>query len=194
METLLQIWGGLFYTLNKIFFAFSEQAKARGKLVLYKQWRVGSWVLYLLGLPAWVILLAGKHAWIAAALEAGGGPAMLLGLVTALRGTAKDPPKWLDRLAFYCIVLGLGYSVYDFGGINTLAQWLELGLASGYLVGTYKLAREHSSGYLWYLLMHISCGWLMLVSGYYGLAFQQGLSLVFITDAYRISRRANNEK
>lgn len=189
MELALQWVGGVFYTLNKIFLFFSEQAKTQGNGKNFQRLRVISWVVYLIGLPAWVILLAGKKAWIAAALEAGGGPAMLLGLITAIRGTAKDPPRWLDRLAVLCIPVGLAYSIYDFGGLNTIGQGLELGLVLGFLVGTYQLARERRDGYLWYLLMHIATSWLMLLQGYFWLFCQQVLSLVLIFIAYQTARR-----
>ena len=113
---------------------------------------------------------------------------MLLGLVTALRGTTKSAPRWLDFLALACIPLGFGYSLYDFGGITVINQWLEIGLVLGFLVGTYLLAMERAAGYLWYVLMHVSCGWLMWIQGYPWLVLQQVFSLLFILYAYRLTR------
>lgn len=191
MEVFLQWVGGVFYLLNKVFLSASERADCQGRK---RQWRILSWAVYLVGLPAWVVLLAGRHDWIASALEASGAPAMLLGLITALRGTTRDSPQWLDRIALFAIPLGLGYSVYDFGGINTLGQWLEIGLVVGFLVGTYQLAREQSSGYLWYVLMHVCAGSLMLHQNFRWLFWQQVLSLVFITEAYRASRGKESKK
>ncbi|MEK7164438.1 MAG: hypothetical protein AAB779_00665, partial [Patescibacteria group bacterium] len=144
--------------------------------------------VYLAGLPPWVTIFVGSRNWIAASVEASGAPAMLLGLIIALRGTTKKPPRWLDHLALICIPLGFSYSLYDFGGLNTLNQWLEIGLVAGFLVGTYLLAKERASGYLWYVLMHISCGWLMWIQDYPWLFIQQAASLVFIADAYRATR------
>lgn len=129
--------------------------------------------------------------WIAAGVEASGAPSMLLGLVTALRGDPKKAPRWLDRLAFTCIPFGFAYSLYDFGGLNTLRQWLEIGLVVGFLVGTYQLAKERPSGYLWFVLMHISCGALMYIQGYLWLVLQQVISLGFIADAWLTQRKTN---
>ena len=113
---------------------------------------------------------------------------MLLGLVIAVRGINKKPPPLLDRLALVCIPLGFAYSLYDFGGLNTINQWLEIGLVAGFLVGTYLLAKEKPSGYLWYVLMHITCGWLMWIQAYPWLFLQQVISLGFIAAAYRVTR------
>ena len=121
---------------------------------------------------------------------------MLLGLVTALRGTTKNTPRRLDLLAIVCIPLGFAYSLYDFGGLNTINQWLEIGLVVGFLVGTYLLAKERASGYLWYVLMHVTCGWLMWIQGYPWLFLQQVASLGFIVYAYvvtQIRKTANRQ-
>lgn len=189
MELVLQWLAGVFYLLNKVFLSFSERAKRKENLKWARQWRIASWAVYLVGLPAWVIIFVIWHNWIAASVEASGAPAMVLGLITALRGTTKNPPRWLDRLALVCIPLGFAYSLYDFGGLNTINQWLEIGLVIGFLVGTYLLALEKMSGYLWYVLMHVSCGWLMWIQGYPWLFLQQVVSLGFIVDAYIVRRR-----
>ncbi len=189
MQVFLQLWGGVFYTLNKIFFSYSEHTKARGDEVGFQRWRIASWAVYIVGLPAWVILLAGNRAWIAAGVESFGFLSMLLGLVIAYRGKAGGSPWWLDVTARLCIPLGFFYSLYDFGGLNTVNQWLEIGLVVGFLVGTYLLAKERSVGYLWYVLMHISAGGLMWLQGYYWLCGQQALSLIFIGDAYLVATR-----
>ncbi len=144
----------------------SERALFRGDEKRARRFRVASWVAYLIGLPPWVAIFISWHNWIAASVEASGAPAMILGLVIALRGTTKSPPRWLDRLALICTPLGFGYSLWDYGGISTINQWLEIGLVLGFLVGTYQLAKERNSGYLWYVLMHVTCGWLMWIQGY----------------------------
>lgn len=189
MHQVLQWLGGGFYLLNKIFLSFSERARNRGDEAIARKWRIASWVVYLAGLPPWVIIFVSWRNWIAASVEASGVPAMLLGLIIALRGTTKNPPRWLDHLALVCIPLGFGYSLYDFGGITTINQWLEIGLVLGFLVGTYLLAKERASGYLWYVLMHVTCGWLMWIQGYPWLFLQQLVSLVFIVDAYRMTQK-----
>jgi hypothetical protein len=189
LHQLLQWLGGIFYLLNKIFLSVSERYRDAGNEVLARKWRIASWAVYLAGLGPWVIIFVSWHNWIAASVEASGAPAMLLGLIIALRGTTKDPPRWLDHLAIVCIPLGFAYSLYDFGGLNTINQWLEIGLVLGFLVGTYMLAKEQPAGYLWYVLMHVSCGWLMWVQGYPWLLLQQIVSLVFIADAYLVTQR-----
>ena len=186
---VLQWLGGGFYLLNKIFLSFSEHALLRENQNWRKKWRISSWVVYLLGLPPWVIIFIKERNWIAASVEAGGAPAMILGLVMALRGKESKAPPLLKRTAQVSIAFGFAYSLYDFGGLNTVNQWLEVGLVVGYLVGTYLLALEKMSGYLWYVLMHVACGWLMWIQGYPWLFLQQVVSLVFIFDAYRVAKR-----
>ena len=189
MHEVLQWLGGGFYLLNKIFFSFSERARNRRSEALARRWRIASWAVYLVGLPPWVIIFVSWRNWIAASVEASGAPSMILGLVLALRGTAKDPPRWLDRLAIVCVPIGFAVSLYDFGGLTALNQWLEIGLVSGFLLGTYQLARDRASGYLWFVLMHVSCGWLMWIQGYPWLLGQQVVSLGFIVYAYVARRR-----
>lgn len=183
MQELLQLLGGGCYLLNKVFLSLNERTVASNSSAA-RIWRIWSWAVYLLGLPAWVVIFVGRHDWIAASLEAGGAPAMVLGLISAIRGGASQSLRWLDWLALSAIPFGLVYSLWDFGGLNTVNQGLELALVLGFLVGTYQLAKERRSGYLWYVLMHISCGLLMAVQGYVWLLLQQVVSLGFIADAF----------
>ncbi len=188
-QVLLQAWGGIFYLLNKIFFSRKERARAENK----KKWQVWAWLVYIIGLPAWVIIFISERNWIAAALEAGGAPTMVLGLVIAFRGKGKEP-RWLDYIALVAIVVGLGYSLYDFGGVTAINQVLELGMVTGFLVGTYALAKERPVGYLWFVLMNVSNAILMGIEGYPFLALQQVVSLGFVSDAYLMHRRQAKEK
>ncbi|MBI3626890.1 hypothetical protein HY224_02505 [Candidatus Uhrbacteria bacterium] len=73
-------------------------------------------------------------------------------------------------------------------------QWLEVSLTLGFLLGTYLLAKDKPSGYLWYILMNISCGWLMEIQGYHWLFVQQVLSLGFTVDAYYSTRQMRKEE
>ena len=77
MDIFLQIWGGGCYLLNKILLSRAEGKDESTKL------RIWGWFVYLVGLPAWVIILVLKNDWIAATIEAGGAPAMLLGLMVS---------------------------------------------------------------------------------------------------------------
>lgn len=185
-ELLLQILGGGLYLLNKIFFRFSERVTGERR----RQLRIWSWSVYLLGLPPWLIIFADNRNWIAFAIEAGGAPAMLLGLVYAIRRTStpNDAVKLLNLIAQIAIVGGVGYSLYDFGGLTTINQWLELALVIGFLVGTYRLALQKNDGYLWYVLMHVACGMLMHIQEYPLLFWMQIASLGFIVDAYRLAQ------
>jgi hypothetical protein len=184
LNVLLQIWGGVFFLLNKIFLSFSERSEGDEN----KRWRVRSWVVYLVGLPAWVLIFVLERNWIVACLETSGVPAMVLGLKIAMQGKGKEL-KWLDRLAVIGILVGLVLSWYDLGGITKWTQWLEMGVSLGYLVGTYQLAKERPTGFLWFLLMNGSNAALMWAQGYHWLFWQQVASLIFVFDAYFAWRR-----
>jgi hypothetical protein len=157
-----------------------------------RNWCIASWVVYLIGLPPWVWIFCLERNWIAASLEAGGAPAMVLGLVIALRGR-QDEPTWLQWFKYIVIgiavLAGFGYSWQMFRGITTLNQVLELGIVVGFLVGTILLANKKPSGYLWFLLMNGSNAWLMAVEHYPWLVVQQVVSFLFIADAFLIQRR-----
>lgn len=182
MSALMQILGGIFYLLNKVFLSFAERTEKNN----YHQWnwRVWSWITYLIGIPAWLVIFFWERNWIALALEAGGIPAMILGLIIAIKGNGKEP-KWLHYIAVLSIVLGLGYSLYDFRGLTSINQVAELAMVTGFLIGTYQIARKKLSGYLWYMLMHIACIWLMYLDNYPWLIIQQIVSLIFVIDAYK---------
>lgn len=184
MEIFLQVWGGLFYLLNKIFFSFAERDYKNAK----KSWQKLSWIVYIIGLPGIVGILVLKHNWIFAALEVGGAPSMFLGLFIAIRGKGYEP-KWLNHFAALTIFIGLGYSFYDFGGITSLTQWLEIGSVVGFLIGTYRLANEKADGYLWYLLMSATALLLFWIQDLTLLVAQQIVSTLFIVDAYLAWRR-----
>ena len=176
----LQIWGGVFYLLNKIFFSRAERSKNER---LRRVWRIRSWIVYLVGLPAWVVVFISEHNWIAAGVESGGAPAMTIGLIIAWRGHGNEP-KWLDYVAKISVLIGLTLSFYEFGGIKTLNQLLELGIAAGFLMGTYMMAKDKVQGYFWLMLGNVSCASLMGLEGFFVLMAQQTVSLFFVTDAY----------
>jgi len=183
-ESLLQFWGGSFYLLNKIFFSQAERNNDQEKI---RFWRINSWIVYLIGLPAWVIIFLSERNWIAASVEGSGALAMIIGLIIAIRGKGKEP-KWFDYIARLAIVVGITYSLYDFGGITTVTQLLEIGVTIGFLFGTYQLAKQNPTGYLWFLLMNSSNAILMLVQNYPWLFVQQLISLGFVLDAFRVQK------
>src|SRR3989344_2628644 len=89
MEILLQLWGGLFYLFAKIFLARAEGEEN-------SKWRTWGWITYLLGVPPWVIILALNQNWIAMALEAGGIPAIILGIIISVK-QLEQAPRVIDK-------------------------------------------------------------------------------------------------
>ncbi len=149
-----------------------------------------AWSVYLLGLPPWIFIFISERNWIAAAVESSGVPAMLLGLSAAWSGqTHSHEYVWLDHLAKLMIIIGLALSFYDFGGLATVNQFLELGIAAGFLMGTYLLAKLKPEGYFWLMLGNISAALLMMRQEYFVLMTQQIMSLGLVHDAYRVQRR-----
>jgi hypothetical protein len=82
------------------------------------------------------------------------------------------------------MVLGVGYSWYDFGTLATLNQLLEMAMVAGFLIGTYLLAKQKHWGYLWFMLMNVANGVLMYREHYPWLVVQQAVSLAFVTYAF----------
>ncbi|MDR2798239.1 MAG: multidrug transporter [Treponema sp.] len=181
MDIFLQFWGGAGYLLAKIFLSHAEGLKDD------RTWRIMGWSVYLIGLPAWVILLAGKQNWIASAIEAGGAPALLLGLVMAWK-RLDQMPLWLDRcvkgVTYLMIIFGIAYSVYYFKGITTLSQILEIGVTFGFLLGTYLLAKRNPRGWLLFAEMLICMALLLYRQGKLILCVQQILSLAFAVNGF----------
>lgn len=189
MDLLLQLWGGGFYLLNKVFLALAEGQAAAPQ----RRLRIVGWVVYILGVPAWVIILVDKHDWIAAAIEAGGLPAMCFGLLHVYHGAASSWRR-LDRFAAFCsygaLSLGIGYSLYDYGGLNSFSQLLEAGVMVGFLLGSYLLAKQKLSGWLLFMLMNLSMAALMALQDRPLLALQQLVSLGFVTFGFATASRA----
>ena len=187
-DLLLQIWGGGFYLLNKVLFALAE-----GKEVsLKRQLRLAGWLIYIAGVPAWVMILVAKQNWIAASIESGGVPSMLLGVYNVYHCNSKDHSAF-DRFASLCtygaIALGVGYSLYDYGGLTSLTQVLEIGVMIGFLLGSYLLAQNNNKGWLLFMLMNGSMATLMSLQAKPLLATQQLVSLGFVLYGFLVSLR-----
>ena len=194
MDLVLQIWGGLFYLTNKICFALAEGKEKNRK----RQLKIIGWTIYILGVPAWVAILIIKHDWIAASIEAGGIPAMLFGLYNVYKNSEK-PISFFNIIASFFsyafIIFGTSYSLYDYGGITSISQLLEIGVMIGFLLGSYHLAKNKTYGWLFFMIMNGSMGTLMIIQNKPILAIQQTVSLCvvvygFIT-AIRVSRAQN---
>ena len=179
MDLILQIWGGSFYLINKICFAFAEGKDNTKK----RQLKIIGWVVFLLGVPAWIIILILKHNWIAASIEFGGIPAMLLGLFNVYKN-CEISNKFFDIAVscstYFFIIFGISYSIYDYGGITSISQILEIGVMIGFLLGSYLLAKNITSGWLFFMLMNGSMGTLMMIQNKPILAIQQVVSLCFV--------------
>ncbi len=188
MDLLLQIWGGSFYLTNKIAFALAEGKTPK----LKRQLKLFGWLVYILGVPAWVIVLSLKHNWIAASIEFGGIPAMLLGLISVYKN-AKTPNKYLDVIAqiftYTSVLLGTGYSVYSHHGITSISQVLEIGVMVGFLLGSYYMAKNKTYGWIFFMIMNGAMGSLMFIQNKPILAVQQCVSLCFVMYGYIIAIR-----
>jgi len=198
MDLMLQIWGGAFYLSNKILFAFAEGKQAAIK----KKIKVVAWIIYILGVPAWVIILLGHQNWIAASIEAGGVPAMLLGLYNTYydnqdHGNSKLN-RFFNRVVALCtyssLLFGLSYSVFIHGGIVSISQVLEIGVMMGFLLGSYAVAKNNPVGWLFFMLMNLSMATLMLLQDKPILMVQQLVSLCFVSYALFASQRVNENK
>ncbi|WP_419175925.1 nicotinamide mononucleotide transporter [Desulfosediminicola sp.] len=179
MDFALQMWGGLFYLSNKVFFALAEGKDPVRK----RQLKIIGWSVYILGVPAWIIILLAKQNWIAASLELGGVPAMFLGLY-CVWSKCRNAPVLFDRFAafstYFFLIFGTCYSIYDYGGLTSLSQFLEIIAATGFLLGSYLLAKNKLTGWIFFMLMNSSMAALMLVNAKYILAAQQGVSLCVV--------------
>jgi hypothetical protein len=188
MDIALQFWGGGFYLINKIFFALAEGKKQniKRKLKLY------GWAIYILGVPAWVLILLSKQNWIAASMEAGGIPSMFLGFYTVFQNS-KLPNSIFDKVVSFftygSIALGVSYSLFDYGGITSFSQVLEMGVMLGFLLGSYLLAKNNRTGWLFFMLMNGSMATLMFIQNKPLLTAQQIVSLSFVTYGFRVSRK-----
>ena len=179
MNLILQIFAGLSYLINKIFFSFAENKSPK----LKKNLKIKGWIIYILGVPAWVIILTSNQNWIAASIEAGGIPAMLLGLYNTCHDNKKENKLFnifVTVNTYVFVAIGLTYSIIDNNGISSYSQVLEIGVMIGFLFGSYFMAKNHSSGWLFFMLMNLSMAILMLLENKSILMIQQLLSLCFV--------------
>jgi hypothetical protein len=190
MDLILQIWGGGFYLINKILFALSESKQD----LLKKQLKIIGWIIYILGVPAWVIILVGHQDWIAASIEAGGIPAMLLGLYNTYHDH-KKPHKifnyFVSFSTYAALAFGLIYSVNFHGGISSISQILEIGVMLGFLLGSFYMAKNSPNGWLFFMLMNISMASLMYLQEKPILMAQQLLSLCFVVYGFKQSKKSS---
>ncbi|WP_022851392.1 nicotinamide mononucleotide transporter [Limisalsivibrio acetivorans] len=191
MDLFLQIWGALFYLLNKIFFAVAE-GKAPD---IRRNLKILGWAVFIIGVPPWVVVYVSEHNWMAASIEAGGIPTMMLGFMTAYRNTDK-PGKAVQSfgaVSMYAVLsAGILYSLYDYGGITSLSQIFELGTITGFLLGSYMLAKFNHNGWLLFMMMSACVAALMYLAGRYIMLTEQVISIGFALYGY-ISAKKRKE-
>jgi hypothetical protein len=192
-DWLLQLWGGVFFLLNKVFLAFAEHSVRRRRK---RFWRIWGWSVYIIGLPPWIVIFISRSWWILTFVESASLPSMVLGLVIALQVKRRRAPQWLNHLAVIAAVAGIYVSCRNLGIMTKLSQWLELGTVVGVLVGTYLLAHKRPIGYIWFIIM-IGCNMpLLYMDGYRWLVVQQIVSIGFVIDAFVMTilrRRARSQ-
>ncbi len=155
MDLMIQTWGAIFYLLNKLLFALAEKKTAQTR----KKFKISGWLALIIGVPAWIYILASENNWIATAIEAGGVPAMLLGLYNTYHDNQKHN-KTLDKIVliitYFFVILGVGYSMYLYHGITKFTQVLEMGMVVGFLLGSYFMAKNNIKGWLFFMLTNAS--------------------------------------
>ncbi|MDP8079370.1 nicotinamide mononucleotide transporter [Phocoenobacter skyensis] len=188
MGLVLQIWAAGFYLLNKFLFAVAEKKQGESR----KKLKMGAWISYLIGVCAWIVILAGENNWIATAVEAGGIPAMLLGLYNTYHNNKKHN-KYFNRFVllftYLSLALGFGYSIIIHNGVTRVSQVLEMGMVFGFLLGSYFMAKNNPKGWLFFMLMNVSAGTLMLLQDKLILVVQQLLSLSLVIYGYYSSQK-----
>ena len=189
MDIFLQVWGGAFYLLNKMVFTFSEAKVAQQKRKL----TMLAWVAFLIGVPAWLIILVEQGNWIAASVEAGGIPAMLLGLYNTYHNNLR-PNQLFNKVVtvstYASLAFGLSYSLWLHVGVTSITQVLEMGVMLGFLFGSYLMAKGNPKGWLFFMLMNLSMAALMLMQDKAILMLQQLLSLCFVIYGFKQSSKA----
>ena len=171
-HTALQIWGGAFYLLQKIFLSRAARSGEKTK----DRWLHWSKIVYVIGIPAWLVIFSGKRDWMMVGIESSGILALILSAITK-RYPAGRKQKWPHCVLGAIILVGFLYSCFDYGS------------NAGLLFGTYLIYRQKPAGYCWYMLMHLTTGALMAIQHLPWLALQQAASMAFVVDAYRVERR-----
>ena len=117
---------------------------------------------------------------------------MILGLYTVYQNS-DSPNRLFDKIASFftngSITLGVSYSLLDYGGITSFSQILEMGVMFGFLLGSYLLAKNNRTGWLFFMMMNGSMATLMLIQYKPLLAVQQIVSLSFVIYGFWASRK-----
>ena len=121
---------------------------------------------------------------------------MLFGLYNVYQNS-EIPNKIFDFIAslstYSFLILGVGYSIYDYGGITSVSQILEIGVMIGFLIGSYLLAKNNSYGWVFFMLMNGSMGSLMFLQNKPILAVQQLVSLCFVIYGFAMAVKTHRK-
>lgn len=186
---MVEAFAASLYLLNKIFFLLRELAGMRGDESAVRKWKIAAWTSGLAGLPFVTWILLSEHDWIFGLFEQGVAPSMVLGLVVAIRRIEQVVPRWVDRIVYAAICAGVAASYFDLGGLASINQGLELTAVGTFHPGSYLLAKDKRSGYLWYVVMFAAAGTLLVRQEHYMFALQQAASAFIIMSAYVIAGR-----
>ena len=186
---MINALAGLFYLLNKIFFACAEISKG-GKRGWEKRFKISAWVTYIIGLGPWLIVFSQTDDWIAFWVELAGLPSMVLGLINSIRNRDQEEPTWLVYVALFITAIGCLISFQVLNGFHEFTQLLEFVLAIGFLGGTFLLCRKNPivEGYLCFVVMNASNAWLQSIRGNDLLMKQQTFSLTIMLFVYWLTQ------
>jgi hypothetical protein len=187
---LLQLWGGIFFLLNKIFFTSAEYKVAdRQRLA-----RLRGWIFYFIGIWSWMILFGIKGNYIMLGVEAGSIPMMIVGIHKQSKAKSF---LFLNKIALFfspiqnyiltiCIAVGIFYSFYSFeangDNVKRTIQILELVCTLTFLIGTRLMNTEKyiKWGLLCFMLMNVSAGSFLFLQENEILGTQQAISLLIV--------------
>jgi hypothetical protein len=77
--------------------------------------------------------------------------------------------------------------LYDYGGLVAVSQLLEISAMTGFLLGSYLLAKNDLNGWLLFMLMNGSMAALMFIQHKPILTVQQLISLGFVAYGFIIA-------
>jgi|GEM_PF-5165046 len=154
---LFVYFGGFCYIIAKFYLCFFEW----NRNVLLKQ---AGWLVFMIGVLGWIVILSSKQDWIILSVELFGALMLYYGYrsLTTITDEVKDEriAKKLLNACFVVVCLVIGYYVWV-DKIFTLTAWFEIVVASGFIIGSWALARDYWWGWICYILIHLATATLM---------------------------------
>ncbi len=169
--TVLQVFGGGFYLLSKVFLSLA------GESLLLR--RIG-WSVYIAGVPFWMMLLWIKSDYIVLGLEFGGGLILVYALIKTFQKEVKGTTKLDIAANGLCVILFFVALYYTLGtkGFG-FHPFLEVVIAFSFAISIMMLAKKDDRGWYVMLLLHVATGTLMYRQDVWLLAIQQAISGCF---------------